>query len=318
MRHSLFIVIALFGAKCQLGAASTVYPPNTLVNARPSPSACSLKDQIPRRPGAMSKVTDMILVVEKMCKSHGGHSSCLCAQGNQMTKQPHHRRGEMHHTNESAPIAPQPRRGHPDGELLRLTHSRITTHSAWWQSVGKRRNAHLPALEHVDAVEILGSLAQALGHALLTGAESHAGVVVLLVGLELALGVANLALEVVMVLGLVSADAVPEGPLRVGVNVHLDGAGLDGVADVLARRTRAAMEDKERRLLVVTAELLRDVGLGVVEDLGLELDVARGVHAVNVAEGSGDGESTVGDLREGLVDLPDLLRLGVKARRVDI
>merc|ERR1719230_394904 len=73
---------------------------------------------------------------------------------------------------------------------------------------GERRR-----LDHVDAVEVLHGLAEARGHRLLARAQRHARVVVLLVGLGLALGVANLALQVVAVLGLVLADAVPERPL---------------------------------------------------------------------------------------------------------
>merc|ERR1719326_34445 len=76
-----------------------------------------------------------------------------------------------------------------------------------------------------------GCLASAVWrNSLLARADRHARVVVLLVGLLRALGVANLGLQVVVVLGLVLAHAVPEGPLRVGVDVHLDGARLDGVA----------------------------------------------------------------------------------------
>merc|ERR1719498_2362446 len=47
-------------------------------------------------------------------------------------------------------------------------------------------------LQDVDAVEVLGRLAQALGHRLLAGAERHARVVVLLVRLGVRLGVADL------------------------------------------------------------------------------------------------------------------------------
>ena len=68
------------------------------------------------------------------------------------------------------------------------------------------------ASDDVDAVEVLGGLDQALGHELLAAAERHAGVVVLLVGLLVAVGVADLALQVRAELRLVRAQAVPEGP----------------------------------------------------------------------------------------------------------
>mmetsp|Transcript_10119 Transcript_10119/g.33300 ORF Transcript_10119/g.33300 Transcript_10119/m.33300 type:complete len:502 (-) Transcript_10119:7-1512(-) len=176
----------------------------------------------------------------------------------------------------------------------------------------------LAPVEDVDAVEVLGRLAQALGHGLLARAQRHAGVVVLLVGLGLALGVANLALQVVVVLGLVLAHAVPEGPLCVGVDVHLDGARLDRVADVLPRRAAAAVEDEAGRLGVAVAELLRDVLLRVVQNLRLEVDVAGRVDAVHVAEGGGHREAAVGHRRQLLVHLPDLLGLRVQPRRVDV
>merc|ERR1719261_1351529 len=144
------------------------------------------------------------------------------------------------------------------------------------------------------------------------------GIVLALVGLGRALGVADLGLKVGLVLGLVFSHAVPEGPLGVGVNVHLDHSSLDGVLDVLYRRTRTPVEHKVHRLLFLAAELLRDVLLRVVENYWLQVDVARGVDTVHVAKGCGAREHAVRHLRELLVCVPHLLRLSVKARRVDI
>ena len=70
-------------------------------------------------------------------------------------------------------------------------------------------------LQTVDALQVLHALHQAVCHHLLTRSEGHARVVVLLVGLLWSLGVADLALEVVLVLLLVLIHAVPEGPLGV-------------------------------------------------------------------------------------------------------
>ena len=102
---------------------------------------------------------------------------------------------------------------------------------------------------------------------LLRGPEAHARVVVLLVRLVGAVGIADLLLEVVVVRGLVLSNPIPEGPLRVRVDVHLDRAGLDGVLDVLGRRAASAVEHEVHGLLVVAAELLGDELLRVVEDL---------------------------------------------------
>mmetsp|Transcript_9915 Transcript_9915/g.23855 ORF Transcript_9915/g.23855 Transcript_9915/m.23855 type:complete len:419 (+) Transcript_9915:316-1572(+) len=172
--------------------------------------------------------------------------------------------------------------------------------------------------DRVFRVEVVHSLAQALGGELLSAAHRHARIVVLLVGLDRALGVADLALQVRVELRLIRADAVPVGPLRVRVDVHLDHAGLDRVPDVLGARTRAAVEDEENGLVRLGARLLLDELLRVVEDLRRELYVARGVDAVHVAEGGGDGEHAVGDRAESLVDLVHLRRLRVEQRVVDL
>ena len=117
---------------------------------------------------------------------------------------------------------------------------------------------------------------------------------------------------------LVSPDAIPEGPLCVGIDVHLDNSCLDGVPNVLDRGAGATVENEPHGQRLLAAELLRDVLLRVVEDDRLKIDVAGGVHAVNVAEGGGAGEHAVGHLGELLVGIPDLLGLGVEAGRIDV
>ena len=85
------------------------------------------------------------------------------------------------------------------------------------------------------------------------------------------------------------------------------------------KETRAqTVEDEVDGLLVLPTKLLGDELLRVVEDLGLEAHVARRVDAVDVAEGGRDRELAVRDLREGLVDLPDLLRLRVELGGINI
>merc|ERR1719277_220095 len=148
--------------------------------------------------------------------------------------------------------------------------------------------------EPVDAIQVLHSLHETVCHALLPSPERHARVVILLIRLLRALGVADLALEVVHVLLLVLIHAIPEGPLRVRVDVHLNDAGLDGVLDVLHRGAGAAVEDEGHGLVALATQLLLDVLLRVVQDHRLELYVARRVHAMHVAEGGGHGELAVG------------------------
>lgn len=155
-------------------------------------------------------------------------------------------------------------------------------------------------------------------HGLLSCPEAHPRVVVLLVRLVVGLRVSDLSLEVVVVLGLVSADAIPESPLGIGINIHLDNSGTNGVLDVLNRRSGSSVEDKLHGLVVVRADLLLDVLLRVVQDQRLEVNISRGVNSVDISERGGAGEGTVLNLGELLVRVEDLLGLGVEAGRVDV
>ena len=118
-----------------------------------------------------------------------------------------------------------------------------------------------------------------------------------------------------MVLGLVSSDSIPECPLQVGVEVHLDGPVADGLADLLPGGTGSAVED-EVHGLGSRAERLLDVILGILEDGGLELHVAGLVDAVHVAEGGRDREVGA-DLSQRGVGLGDFLGLRVELRLLD-
>ena len=155
-------------------------------------------------------------------------------------------------------------------------------------------------------------------HGLLSCPEHHPRVVVLLVRLVVSLRVSDLTLEVVVVLGLVSADTIPESPLGIGINIHLDNTGTNGVLDVLNRRSGSSVEDKLHRLVAVRANLLLDVLLRVVKDDRLEVDISRSVNSVNISERGGAGEGTVLNLGELLVRVEDLLGLGVEAGGVDV
>mmetsp|Transcript_108484 Transcript_108484/g.302532 ORF Transcript_108484/g.302532 Transcript_108484/m.302532 type:complete len:299 (-) Transcript_108484:116-1012(-) len=170
----------------------------------------------------------------------------------------------------------------------------------------------------VGATEVLEALLEAFHGGLLSRPHAHAGVVELLVGLGLAFRVADLRLEIGLVLCLEVANAAPIGPLRVRVDVHLDHTILQGLADVLEVGARATVEDKLHRLLLSTVKLLRNVLLRVAEDLRLQAHIARLVDSMDVAKGRSDCKDAVGHLGQGLVDLPDLLRLGVEVLGVRV
>ena len=127
-------------------------------------------------------------------------------------------------------------------------------------------------------------------------------------------GVANLSLQVIVVLALKVLDTLPIAPLCVGIDVHLDDAIIQGLANIRDIGTGTAMEHKGNGLLVrwgIAAELLADVLLRPTQDLGLELNITGTVNAVNIAEGSCDSEH-VRDGTELLVHLVNLLGLGVQ------
>mmetsp|Transcript_6736 Transcript_6736/g.16336 ORF Transcript_6736/g.16336 Transcript_6736/m.16336 type:complete len:410 (+) Transcript_6736:222-1451(+) len=173
-------------------------------------------------------------------------------------------------------------------------------------------------LELVGRLEVGKGLPEALHGALLRGTKPHTGVIELLVGFFGALGVADLALKVVMVLGLKLADAVPCSPLDVSVDVHLDDTVLEGELNLVLLGARPTVEHKVDGLVLLALELFFDVSLRVAEDLGAEDDIARLVNAVDVAEGGCDGELRVLDGGKGLVHLPDLVGLRVHGGVVDV
>lgn len=90
-------------------------------------------------------------------------------------------------------------------------------------------------------------------------------VILLLVGLVRALGVADLRVEVLDVLGHVVADTAEVGPLEIGVEVDLDDAVRDGLLELRRRGAGAAVEHEERGLVVLGLELLLEVGLVLAE-----------------------------------------------------
>ncbi len=84
----------------------------------------------------------------------------------------------------------------------------------------------------------------------------------------------------------VRGDRPGEGVLGVGVDVHLHDAEVDGGADLLGRRAGAAVEHQvERpRPRPSSPSLSTTACCAVLQDLRAQLDVARLVDAVHVAE----------------------------------
>ena len=183
-------------------------------------------------------------------------------------------------------------------------------------------NCGSSSLGHLGGVGILGAElldgnTASLNHGLLGLAKPDARVVKLLVGLVGASRVADLPLEVVMLVSLERAEAIPVRPLSVGVDVHLDDAILDGGGDLLIGGAGSTMHDEVDGLLLVSAELLLGKSLVLAKSLGLEGDISRLVDTMDVAKCGCDGEH-VTDLGEGLVHGPNLLGGGVELLRIDV
>ncbi|KAI6758907.1 hypothetical protein HG531_014047 [Fusarium graminearum] len=140
---------------------------------------------------------------------------------------------------------------------------------------------------------------------------------VLLVGLVLAIGVADSGVNVLTLVDHVVSDTRAVSELHVSIDVNLDNTEANGVEVLLLGGAGATVEDKEDRLVVVGLEGLLDVGLVLAEKLGVELDVARLVNTVDVTKASGDRE-VGGDGGESVVDVEDILGLSVERVVVNI
>ena len=77
------------------------------------------------------------------------------------------------------------------------------------------------------------------------------------------------------------------------------------------------MEDKEDRLVALGGFLFLNIFLMLVEQFRVEADIAWLVNTVDVAKAGGNGEIR-GDGLEGLVDVVNILRLGVEGIVVNI
>lgn len=140
---------------------------------------------------------------------------------------------------------------------------------------------------------------------------------VLLVGLIIAIGVANRSEEVILLVEHIVTDTSHVGELHVGVHVDLDDTVADGIEVLLLRGAGAAVEDEENGLLLLGADGSLDVLLVLAEELGVQLDIAGLVDTVDIAEAGGNGE-VWGDGRKGVVDVEDILGLGVERGVVDV
>lgn len=172
-------------------------------------------------------------------------------------------------------------------------------------------------LQLVGSVEVLESLLDTGGHGLLSLANPDTWVEELLVWLVLAVWVTDLLHDVVLLVQDVVPDAGEVGVLEISVQVDLDDTVGDGLLELLLGGSGSTVEDEEDWLVLLGLDGRLDVSLVLAEKGWLELDVSWLVDTVDVSEAGGDGE-VWGDWGEGLVDVEDVLWLGVKGVVVDI
>ena len=174
-------------------------------------------------------------------------------------------------------------------------------------------NLHCNNLVAVFRVKSLVGFLHTFDHGLFSFSHPDTRIVELLVGVSGIGRGTDLLLKIVFVLDVVVADTVPEGPLGIGIDVHLDNTSSYGDVDFFGERTTTSVEDEHDGLVFLELELFLDVLLGVVKDFGVELDITGGVDTVDVTEGGSDGEARR-DLAESGVDLEDFFGLRVETR----
>ena len=149
-----------------------------------------------------------------------------------------------------------------------------------------------------------------------------------LVRLVLAIGVADLRVDILLLVEHVITDTSQICPLQVRVQVHFNHAVADGILEFLLGAAGATMEDEENGLVIFGLLLLLDVLLVLGQEFRVQLDIAvirldtfaqlsaitrlpRLVDTVYVTKTSSDGK--VGrNRRESLVNLVDVFWLGVQ------
>jgi len=168
----------------------------------------------------------------------------------------------------------------------------------------------------VDVAKVLACDFDTLRERLFTFTDPDTRVIELLVRLVGAFWVANLGKEVILLL----EDEVPNTSkiceLGVSVYVHLDNTMVNGSLDFLLGRARATMEDEEKWLLILSADLALGIRLVFGKKFGVQLYVTRFVNTVHVSKRS--RYAKVGaDCRECGVYVVHFLRLGVQAAVLD-
>jgi len=165
-------------------------------------------------------------------------------------------------------------------------------------------NPNFRPLQAAGSVEVLESLLDTSLHRFFSLSHPNPGIVLLLVWLVRAFGVAyltlwgrylvsNLAvkdrerevayLQVLDIVEDVVTDSSQVAPLEIGIDIDLDDAMGNGLAILVLGRSRATVEDEEDWLGVRATQLLGDELLVFAEELGVQLHVSGRVLEIELA-----------------------------------
>lgn len=166
-------------------------------------------------------------------------------------------------------------------------------------------------------VEILQTFGHPSTHGLFAFSHPDSGVKELLVGLILAVWVANRSHQVVLLLQNIITDTRQVGKLQIRVKVDLDHTMADGIRVFLFGGSGPSVEDKVHRLVLFGAGLLLDERLVLAQKFRVQFHVARLVHAMNISEACSNREVRA-DFGQSGPDVVDIFGLGVQRVVVDI
>src|SRR5690606_15533001 len=89
----------------------------------------------------------------------------------------------------------------------------------------------------INSIQLLESLFQPCDEGFFSFAQPYARIVIFLIWRIRSFWIADLCLQVIAMLGLVATYTIPESPLHIRIDVHLDSTVRNSFGDFFRRRT---------------------------------------------------------------------------------
>ena len=135
--------------------------------------------------------------------------------------------------------------------------------------------------------------------------------------LVLTIRVSNLLHDVVFLVENIIPDTGQVRVLEIGIKVDFHNTMPNSICVLLLAGTRSTVEDKKNGLVLFLARLLLDICLMLAKQFGMQLDIPRLVHAMNVAKTCGNGKIWT-NIGQGIINIPYVFWLSVKRVVVDV